>query len=200
VLVKENGSNLLDAGLPEPLQNFVQNLLAVREGNEQIILDVARGAQIADNLTCLRHIGLAIAVDKDHSSVVEAEVSQLVDCSAVQAGAGDNRVVTVLEAMVLDSHTSFGHLKALCQSFITNSPNVVLLAVCDAIVSEISSTRLPGLLEQRFPLSLLVLGVIPVAERNVEVVLAEPRTLQSVDNVAGVRNRIDLSVGNEGHR
>ena len=57
-----------------------------------------------------------------------------------------------------------------------------------------------GLLHEPLPLPLLLLGIVPVGERNVEVLILEAVGTQGLDNAAGIRRHEEAVIEDVGNR
>ena len=190
----ENVLRLLGNLVPGRFQNGIDDFLPVREGNEETALLVASSAELRQDLVPLGHIRLTIAVDENYATVVGTERSNLIRRRAVQAVRRDDRVIAIFITEMHHTNTLHGHLETVLESLIADTADAMLIAELFAVCQELLLMLLTGHFQQAVPLDLLILGVIPIAERNVELVAGKTSVAESAVNSASVRSNENLTI------
>ena len=193
-------TNLLFNGLPACIKSRVQNLFTVRERYKQTRFCVPSSTQLVQNLVPFCNIGFSVAIDKYNSTIIGAEVTNAVNNETVEKGGIDDRIIAILKVETLYFDASRRHLKAILQGFFADSANVMFITVRNTIINEVLEMRLMSLFEERVPLRLLRLGIIPIAKRNVETFLTETSRMKGTHRDTSVRNYEDLIIGYKADR
>ena len=195
----ENVLRLLGNLVPGRFQNGINDFLPVREGNEETALLVSSSTELRQNLVPLGHIRLTIPVDENHATVVGTERPNLIRRRAVQAGR-DNRVIAILKAEVLHTNTLHGHLETVLESLIADTADEMLITELFTVCLKLLLMLPLSHFLQVVPLNLLMLGVIPVAERDVELVAGKTSFAESAVNSASVWSNENFTLINKADR
>lgn len=120
-------NDLLCNGFPARSQSTILNLFAVGERNKQTRFFVPSCTKLLQDFVAFGYISLSVSVDKHHSTIVVAKVTNMFSSSAVKAVGIDNRIIAILKIEVLYLDTSRRHLKTIPKCLIADSANVMFM-------------------------------------------------------------------------
>ena len=158
---------------------------------------VAGLLKFIDDAVPFGDVGVAVAVDKHHRSVVSVEMAEHVDSCAVEHSFAAKGAVDRLEMMVFYRYPFCRDSEAAPHRLFAEVTNAVVITPFGTIFLIIDFVGFAGLLLQFSPFFLLSFRVIPVTERDIEVVASKTCFYKSAVCFAGVGGDEDFSVGGD---